>query len=335
MDGTPPDDKPSTSTSLLPPNPSVAHKRAAAMIAVTLEHPAALYLASLAMISRRSVAGDVRTIASFFHSTPAELPWERFTFAMTTALRSWLVERYKPSTANRHLATLRGVLRFAVRLGRMSRDAMLTAVDVAPVRGVRLPAGRHVATEELAAMLTTIQERPRHAARDSAVVALLWGCGLRRHELAALDYPGDINGDLVHVRHGKGDKEREVPMPPTVAEVVRRWLFVRGTQAGPLFLNRSGDRLGPDAVYRIIVQVAEEAEIPHLSPHDLRRTCAGDLFDAGVDVRTIAKIFGHSDIGTTGRYDRRAIRVAREAAARLVLPGSSLSDDEKAKTPPG
>jgi integrase len=104
------------------------------------------------------------------------------------------------------------------------------------------------------------------------------------------------------------------------------WLAVRGFEPGPLFFSlrkggvMTGQRLTDQAIYHILVVRQRQAHIVPFSPHDLRRTCVGDLLDAGVDITTVKQIVGHTSVETTARYDRRGDRAKKAAADRLHVP---------------
>ncbi len=222
-----------------------------------------------------------------------------------------------PATANLALAALRGVARESWRAGLLPREEYDRIRDVPRVRGSRLPAGRSATGGELAALLATCARDPSPAGiRDGALLALLYGAGLRRAELAALgrgDWVPD--GWLLRVL-GKGDKEREVPLPPGAVAALEDWLAVRGDWDGALFppLNKGGRvarrRMSEQAVYAALAKRAAAAGVDDLSPHDLRRTYVGDLLDRGADIATVQRLAGHADVSTTARYDRRGGGVA-------------------------
>jgi integrase len=100
---------------------------------------------------------------------------------------------------------------------------------------------------------------------------------------------------------------------------------VRGDAPGPLFLARVGpssqdfrtQRLGHSGAYQLLTSLAERCGLAHFTPHDLRRTYAGDMLDCGVDLRTVQNLLGHSSVDTTAKYDRRGVRAKVDAAARL------------------
>ncbi len=105
-----------------------------------------------------------------------------------------------------------------------------------------------------------------------------------------------------------------------------RWLTARGDHPGPLFVpfdsghNLKTERtLGGEAIRQILARRALQAGIDNLSPHDLRRSYAGDLLDAGADLPAVQQLLGHASPATTSRYDRRGDRARRAAAERLHL----------------
>ena len=232
-----------------------------------------------------------------------------------------------PATANLTLAALRGVARAAWRLGLMSAEDLARIRDVPRVGGSRLPAGRSATGGELAALLAACGRDPGPlGARDGALLAVLYGGGLRRAEISALAIDAwDAERRVRRVR-GKGDKERLVPLPPGAAAALADWLAVRGRAPGLLFHRiLKGGRvvatgITTQAVYDILLGRATLTGVDDLSPHDLRRTYAGDLLDAGADLSVTQQLLGHASPVTTARYDRRGEGAKRRAAALLHVP---------------
>jgi len=224
------------------------------------------------------------------------LPWANLRFSHTTAIRAALARavsegRYPlcQATANKHLGALRGTLKAAWRLGLMETDDYLRAVDLRPISGSRLPAGRNVAQYELGALLDHCRADDSAAGmRDAAVIGLAYLSGTRRGELVAL-HLADIEIGLAAIRVvGKGGKQRLVPLSPTVEPLLEAWMATRGDSPGPLFcpIDRTGNlRLGRmltgEAIRQILARRTLAAGLAAISPHDLRRTYAGDLLDAG------------------------------------------------------
>lgn len=301
-------------------------------------HPALVYLARLAPGSRRTMSAALDTMAGLLTSgacTMHTLHWGALRYQHTAAVRALLAELYAPATANKMLAALRGVLREAWRLGLMTAEDYGRATDLAGVRGHTVPAGREIASGEIAALMSAC-ERDRSAAgvRDGAVLATLYMAGLRREEIVGLDLSDyDAAAGRLVVK-GKGGKERTAYLEGGAGAAMLDWLKIRGEEAGPLFrpINKAGKmakrRLTTQAVYNLLSKRAAEAGVSKFSPHDLRRTFVSDLLDAGADIATVARMAGHANVQTTARYDRRPEEAKRKAARLLHLAYRSRRDLE-------
>ncbi len=295
-------------------------------------NPAAVYLATFpSKESRRTMATALETLAALLSggkATAGEIPWGALRYAHTAALRAALLQRYRPATVNKHLAALRGALKQAVRLGAMTMGEYQAATDFKGVKGDTLPRGRALTPGEVRALAHTCMEDPGPAgARDLAVLALLYGCGLRRAEAVGLDRAGvDLETGVVTVRGGKGRKDRTTHLPPGAMQALAAWVASRGPEPGPLLcpVDKAGRiQIRPmtaQAVYLALQKRAAEASVGAFSPHDLRRTFVSDLLDAGADLATVQKLAGHADPSTTARYDRRGEAAKAKAAGLLVFP---------------
>lgn len=294
------------------------------------KHPALLYLASLSSSSRRTMGNALDAIAQLVTGDPVaralDIPWAEVRYEHSQYLRTLLAERYAPATANRHLSALRGVLREAWRLGQVTAEDYHRAIDVKPVRGSRLPAGRALGVGEIRALFGVCGDDVI-GLRNAALVAILYGAGLRRAEAVALDVEDfDADEGLLRVRHGKGNKQRTSYLATGGVEVIERWLEQRGDGAGPLLrpITRGGRvldrRMSAQTVLDALRALAKKAGVSSFSPHDLRRSWASDLLDAGADVVTVSKLAGHASSETTGRYDRRPETAKRKASQLLHLP---------------
>jgi integrase len=298
------------------------------------QSPAHVYLVSLAPGSRRTMAMSLRLIADILttgRESVISLDWGALRYQHVAAIRAILAERYAPATANKMMAALRGVLKAAWRLGQMPTEEYHRAIDAQPVRGETLPRGRALSSGELRALFDACARdidkngalRPV-AVRDAAILAVLYGIGLRRSEVVALDIEDyDAESGELHVRNGKGNKARASYAGRGVREALAGWLSLRGAEEGPLFLPlvKSGRlvqrRLTDQAILTLLMKRAQQAGVKHLSPHDLRRTFISDLLDAGADISVVQKLAGHANVATTTRYDRRG-EVAKQKAAELL-----------------
>jgi site-specific recombinase XerD len=291
-------------------------------------NPAAAYLAGLAVGSRRTMGDALHLMAGLVSNGQHDaftLPWGELRSQHTAAIRAKLAEGYRFSTVNKMLSALRGTLKAAWRLGQMTAEDYQRAADVKSITGERLPAGRAITAEELGELMDTCANDPSVAgARDAAIVAILYACGLRRAELVSLDVADfdQVAGTLA-VR-GKRNKVRSVPIANGALDALADWLTVRGGEPGPLFHStkgtNKGGRLTTQAIFDMLTARATAAGVSHLSPHDFRRTFVSDLIDAGADVGTVQKLTGHANIQTTLRYDQRPEAAKRKAVDLLHVP---------------
>ena len=251
--------------------------------------------------------------------------------ALSTYARdpSDLAATYAPATANKLLSALRGVLKEAWRLGQMSAEDYQRAVDVENIKAETLPAGRDLSYGEIKALADVCMNDPSPAGvRDAAIIGVLATCGVRRAELASLRVENfDTESGKIIIRSGKGNKDRTVYATDGALDALLDWLGVRGTHPGALFvpINKGGivqygKSMSAQAVYKMLVKRGAEAGVKEFSAHDFRRTFVGDLLDRGVDIATVAKLAGHSDVKTTARYDRRPETTKRDAAGKLHFP---------------
>jgi integrase len=281
-----------------------------------------MYLAELSPGSRRTMRVSLGVACRFFGGRePGTFLWHRVRADQVSALRSDLGARLAPNTANKIMAAVKGVLRASWRLGLMSAEDMWRCTDVKPVKGGARERGRALPRTELAALFRACgcDDRGR---RDAAILALVYGC--RRSEAVGLDLADyEPTSGRLRVRHAKGNKTRHVFLANGSKKAVDAWLRIRGDEAGPLltrFDSTGRVVLKPitdQTLYQRCRCLADAAGIEAFSPHDLRRTFAGDMLDAGADVALVQQLMGHSSVSTTVGYDRRP-EAARRAAAGLV-----------------
>jgi len=289
-------------------------------------NPALVYLARLAPTGRRGMRSCLSNVARLLSGGRVQLqhlPWAAIRYEHVEALRSQLVAHYAPATVNLHLAAIRGVLKVCWRMGQIDGEAYERARSVEGVRGETLPAGREVTRGEL----VTIPQgfKGEGAKRDAALLAVLYGLGLRRKEATGLDLADFLPDGSVRVR-GKGQKQRLAWAEGDVRGFLDAWLLQRGPWEGPLFcpVTKSGQvvrrRLTEASVAKMMRRILTRAGVRHASPHDMRRSFATHLLDAGADISVVQKMMGHSSVVTTQRYDRRGEESKRKAALLLRVP---------------
>ena len=161
--------------------------------------------------------------------------------------------------------------------------------------------------------------------KHRALIATAYAAGLRVSELTGLRV-GDIDSSrmVIHVRDGKGKKDRYVPLSPVLLDVLRRyWRFARPTTW--LFPGRSQDRpIVNRCVTRIVAKAAKAAGIKkRVGSHTLRHSFATHLLDAGVNVRLIQVLLGHRSLSSTAKYAHISPAALNAVTSPLDLPSVS------------
>jgi site-specific recombinase XerD len=186
--------------------------------------------------------------------------------------------------------------------------AGISRVKSAKSQGIRV--GNWLSLRQAQALLSAPSVATVKGLRDRAILAVLLGCGLRRSEVAALTF--------AHVRQrdgrwcivdliGKHRRVRTAPMPNWVKVAIDAWTSMAGVANGRVFrpVNRAdrvgGNVLSEKVVWQLIKPYAEQAGVPGIAPHDLRRTCAKLCRAGGGKLEQIQLLLGHASVQTTER----------------------------------
>lgn len=155
--------------------------------------------------------------------------------------------------------------------------------------------------------------------RGAAMVVTMLYSGLRVAELCGLDRADvDFDAATIDVRHGKGDKQRLLPLHPIPAAAIRRYLVTRDDEHAALFLSRRG-RISTSQVRRLVHAIVGETDITkRITPHKLRHSFATTLLDRGADLRVVQELLGHASIKTTEVYTH--VTQERKRRATDLLP---------------
>jgi integrase/recombinase XerD len=210
-----------------------------------------------------------------------------------------------PATVHRKSACLRSFYRHLRREELLEADP--TTELARPRRGRRLP--QVLARGEVGRLLESPKGTEPIDLRDRALLELMYACGLRASEATGLAVTDVDLDELVLRAHGKGSKERLVPVGRTAADAVRRYLERGRPQlAGSgveacLFVNFRGRALTRQGLYKIVRRHAEAVGLgDRMSPHTLRHTFATHLLAGGCDLRAVQEMLGHADVATTQLY---------------------------------
>ncbi len=215
------------------------------------------------------------------------------------------------NTINQHLAAVRRLAHEAADAGLLSPDL---AAGIGRVKGVKQlgqRSGNWLTQDQSSAVLKRSRGDTLRAKRDCAMLAMLFGCGLRRSELSGLELD-DIQTrqghwaivDLI----GKGGHIRTVPIPHWAKQSLDDWISAAGITRGKIFraVARSGKAWGSgiseNVVWYVVRKCCQRAGLEHIAPHDLRRTCAKLCHSNGGELEQIQFLLGHASVLTTERY---------------------------------
>lgn len=246
---------------------------------------------------------DLRTLAPFA---------ETFADFTLPTLRAWLADALRSglarSTMARRTAAVRAFSTWAYDRGYLDSD--VAARLATPQVNRHLP---DVVTPDRAGKLVEAEinadAASPEAARDRAMLELLYATGMRVAELTGLDTADvDTSRQLARVT-GKGNKQRVVPFGENAASAIDAWLTHRdqllapGTEDAPaLFLGSRGGRIDQRQVRRVVERAAQRTGDSDLSPHALRHSAATHMLEGGADLRVVQELLGHSSLQTTQIY---------------------------------
>ena len=242
-------------------------------------------------------------------------------------IRSWIVSlsesgRLSPASINREVSSVRSFFRFFHRSGLLKGDPFLGIGQLRTPRRlpVYIPENRMDFIQEW--LSDEFRDGDSQTRRNVLILLLFYASGIRLAELVAIDWE-DFSADYSSLRvHGKGDKERMVPIVESMRGMIRA--FSREKEGpkicksgeNPLFLTKNGERISRGEVYRIV-----HAELSRLgvqgkcSPHVLRHTFATHLLDHGADMREIQELLGHTSLAATQVYTHNSVARLKQVYA--------------------
>jgi site-specific recombinase XerD len=235
-------------------------------------------------------------------------------------VRRWLAHKldqgYAKATISIRLRSLRAAFNW------LYREGLLAENPLADIKPPKLPRQypKVLSEPEVLALLKAARAQTVtwHGKRNWAMLLTFLDAMLRLKELIDLELQDlNLQARSIRIRHGKGDKERYVFMGRRLTKAIRDWLSVRGHVPGSdwLFISRSGEKLDPRNVQRILERLGSKAGVK-VSPHMLRHTGATLFIRNGGDPFSLQRLLGHSDIQTTMIYVHMAGSALREAHAK-------------------
>lgn len=308
---------------------------------VTARDAVGAYLAGLVPSSRRVMCEGLRAVLLAIGVQPdiEAFPWQsldylRFNTIVGTFRTRCSESNLAATTANRYLAAVRGVLLQCFKLGLLPADQWAHILTVKRVLGDPLRRGRALSFDEIGLLAKACNRETARGIRDAAMLALLYGCGLRRTEAAdalIANYSSDERCGRLVVR-GKRNKVRTVFLQGASKQAVDRWINLRSgvsiekvptimmtlTPRGELPM--SPVTVSSSALLHACTRLAANAGVRSFACHDLRRSYATHMLKKGIDLLVVQKSLGHADASTTSIYDMRTEEAQEEVAGTLELP---------------
>ncbi|TGE14567.1 tyrosine-type recombinase/integrase [Hymenobacter elongatus] len=234
-----------------------------------------------------------------------------------TLIRSWVValmqQQMDPRTVNRKIACLRSYYKFLLRTGVVTKNPMLRIKS--PKVAKKLP--DFVPEDSLNGLLNSFAFAPTFVgSRDQLILEMLYGTGIRLSELIGIKHEDlSLSGKTVRVT-GKGNKQRLVPLNPTLLLVLERYIAQKQVEfgasdnaRGPLFVTDKLEPLYEKLVYRTVKhylgQITTASSQQH--PHVLRHSFATHLLSKGADLNAIKELLGHANLAATQVYTHLSI----------------------------
>ena len=221
-----------------------------------------------------------------------------------TDVRLYVSTRHKAGmvakSLQRELAAIRSFFQYLLKKQLVEKN---------PAQGIQAPKSRKklpkvLDVDQVAGILDASPDSVLEI-RDVAIFELFYSSGLRLSELVMLDiHDIDLSEGSLKVRHGKGGKQRQVPIGRKAVDAIQRWLSCRpDTESYALFVSARGVRLGQRSVQmRLEKWCVKHGLAEHIHPHMLRHSFASHLLETSQDIRAVQELLGHSDVSTTQIY---------------------------------
>jgi len=234
--------------------------------------------------------------------------------ADTMCFRAWLASRARRNMAHKSTARAMSSLRTFYRFLRRTHGITNDAVGLVSSPKVPRKLSKAIESTDVKNMRQAIREIDASdawiAARDWALVLLIFGAGLRISEALALR-PRDIahRPEAVYIT-GKGQKQRLVPVLPAIYDAIDRYVAlcphgVAYDVDGPLFRSVRGQTMTPRMAQKVVEKLRNYLQLPdYVTPHALRHTFATAMLAGGADLRSLQELLGHSSLSTTQLYTR-------------------------------
>ncbi|MBF0492493.1 MAG: tyrosine recombinase XerC [Deltaproteobacteria bacterium] len=269
-----------------------------------------------ALHTQKNYARDLSEFQNFLNEQCADLVkgqevlWEKISVREIRAFIAWLLKKNSKTSVGRKLSTLKSFYHFAVKKGLLQSN--LARLIPSPKKAKVLP--RFLSVDETFHLIENISpKKEKFKLRDQTVFELLYGCGLRVSELVGLNKTDiDFSSKILRVR-GKGSKERIVPIPQKVFDLLQCYVQSQPEGGGALFLGTRGKCLSVRSLQKLLEQYQLKLGMGRkISPHGLRHSYATHLLGNGADLRSLQQLLGHASLSTTQKYTHLSLEKLME-----------------------
>lgn len=277
------------------------------------------YIESGKRYSKLTVRNYKRDVLGFAEWFNDRIGLDKFDATKVSAedIRDWIIYRLdtaelSAASMNRELSSIKSLFSYLRRIGVVEKDITkrISSLKTPKVLPQFVPQSRM--DELLESTREQMYSQEFKQVRNSLIISLLYGCGIRLAELLDIKL-GDITNGSVKI-HGKGDKDRLVPLLPELVSRVEAYVEccrrcgIELTAADKLIVGTAGKPLSRSTVQRVVRQEMMAANVQgRKSPHILRHTFATHLLGKGADMREIQELMGHSSLSTTQHYTHNSI----------------------------
>ena len=269
--------------------------------------------------SPHTITAYKKDLESFLAFASEGYGYENIKEVNYSIIRSWIISLVDGNssnrTVNRKISSLKSYYKFLLKTSQIEVNPLAGHKALKTSKKIQIP----FSEVEIENVLESLKSEDNFkGVRDKLIVELFYSTGIRRAELVGLKLL-DVSAHQKTMKVlGKRNKERIIPLLPSVLTTIKRYLVLRNEQVpskdnGWFFLSNKGDKIYETLVYRIInTYFSEASEKVKKSPHILRHSFATHLLSEGADLNAVKELLGHSSLASTQVYTHNSIATLKE-----------------------
>jgi len=269
--------------------------------------------------SPHTITAYKKDLESFLAFASEGYGYENIKEVNYSIIRSWIISLVDGNssnrTVNRKISSLKSYYKFLLKTSQIEVNPLAGHKALKTSKKIQIP----FSEVEIENVLESLESEDNFkGVRDKLIVELFYSTGIRRAELVGLKLL-DVSAHQKTMKVlGKRNKERIIPLLPSVLETIKRYLVLRNEQVpgkdnGWFFLSNKGEKIYETLVYRIInTYFSEASEKVKKSPHILRHSFATHLLSEGADLNAVKELLGHSSLASTQVYTHNSIATLKE-----------------------